>query len=99
MTQTGIAITLLIASVAMVVGFLSYKRGTARKRLMRMLVRQGLDPDLVKQGDTRAIMKDVRRRCNRCQSEDVCERWLADTADADNHFCPNAKVFEELKQA
>jgi hypothetical protein len=98
MTQIEIAISLLIAGTGLVLGFLFYKRGTSRKRMMRMLVREGLDPELLKQSDRRAIMKEIRQRCSRCQSEDVCERWLADTADAGNQFCPNAKVFEELKR-
>jgi hypothetical protein len=99
MTQSVIAIILLIVGIALVFGFLSYKRSTSKKRMMRMLVRVGLDPELVNQGDTRAIMKEVRQRCSRCQSEDVCERWLAGTSDVGNQFCPNAKVFEELKRA
>jgi len=99
MTQNVIAIILLIVGIALVFGFLSYKRSTSKKRMMRMLVRQGLNPEVVKQGDTRAIMKEVRKRCSRCQSEDVCEQWLIDTSDAGNQFCPNAKLFEELKRA
>lgn len=99
MSNTIIAIFLLVASLVLVALFLSYKRTTSRKRMMRMLVHEGLDPELVNQGDNRTIMKDVRRRCSRCQSEDVCERWLSGTADAGHEFCPNAKVFEELKRA
>lgn len=98
MSQTAIAAVLLIVGIIMVLAYLRYKSATSRSRMTRMLLRVGLDPELVRGGDTEAIMKEVRKRCSRCQTEDLCERWLADKAQGGNEFCPNAEVFEELKR-
>ncbi len=70
-----------------------------------MLESVGLDPaialsdqpDTVLDDAIVAAMKDVRRRCQTCTTEDVCERWLAGEEDGDNDFCPNARVFDALK--
>jgi len=67
--------------------------------MMQMLQYAGLDPKIATRGDTKAIIKEVRRRCRRCQSEDLCRRWLAGEERGENDFCPNAQVFKELERA
>ncbi len=98
MSQFQIAVILMLGAVVAVLGFRKFKLIASKHRLTRMLSRVGLDPDLADQGDADAIIKEVRKRCSRCQTEDLCERWLADKAAGGNEFCPNAKVFEKLKQ-
>lgn len=99
MSDISIAVILVIIAAALVFWFLKYKTGSSERRMMQMMQRIGLDPELAKQGDTESIFKEVRRRCRRCQSEGQCEMWLASTDDRANVFCPNAEVFEELKLA
>ena len=99
MTDVNIAFILVIAAIVLVVWFLNYKTGSSEKRMLRMLQSAGLDPEIAIQGDTESIIREVRRRCRKCQAEDLCERWLAGLEEGDNYFCPNAQVFEELKRA
>lgn len=99
MTDVTIAIILVLVGFALVAWFLRYKAGSSERRMMQMLQRVGLDPDIVAQGDSETIIREVRRRCRKCQSEGPCERWLAGEKEGDNLFCPNAQVFEELKRA
>jgi len=63
-----------------------------------MIESLGLDPAIATSGDLPTIMNDVRRRCEHCQSEDVCERWLRGEVAGGNEFCPNARVFEILRK-
>jgi hypothetical protein len=44
------------------------------------------------------IIKEIRRRCHACATEDVCERWLSGEQKGDNDFCPNANVFTTLRE-
>ena len=98
MSQLSIAIILLVVAAALVVWFLKYKANSAERRMMKMLQRCGLDSGIAKQGDTEGIIREVRRRCRRCQTEDQCEKWLSGIEEKGNVFCPNAQVFEQLKQ-
>jgi hypothetical protein len=66
--------------------------------MMQMLARAGVDPEVARRGDTEAIIQDVRRRCGRCRSEALCDRWLAGKVEGDNSFCPNAQIFDLLKK-
>lgn len=91
-----IALVLLLAAAIAVLLFLRYKRSNTERRMMSMLERQGLDPEIARLGDTKAIIDAIRQRCSRCQSEAVCERWLAGEIEGDNDFCPNAQVFKNL---
>lgn len=91
-----IALVLLSAAIIAIMLFLRYKRSNTERRMMSMLERQGLDPEIARQGDTKTIVDAVRQRCSRCQSEAVCERWLAGEIEGDNDFCPNAEVFKSL---
>ncbi len=99
MFDISIAIILVAVAIAIVAWFLKYKAGTSERRMKEMLQRAGLDPEIATQVDAESIIREVRRRCRRCQSEDFCERWLAGEEGGDNSFCPNAQVFEELKRA
>ena len=99
MFDISIAVTLVAVAAALVAWFLKYKAGTSERRMMRMLQCAGLDPEFARQADTESIIGEIRRRCRKCQSEDLCERWLAGLEKGDNIFCPNAPVFEELKRA
>jgi hypothetical protein len=75
------------------------------RRMLTMLECVGLDssiampvqPDTILECVIDAKMKGVRQRCCECTATDLCERWLAGDQCGDNDFCPNAKVFDELK--
>jgi len=95
----SIAIILVAVAIALVTWFLRYKTGTSERRMKKMLQRAGLDPEIANLVDSASIIREVRRRCRKCQSEDLCERWLAGEEGGDNIFCPNAQVFEELNRA
>ena len=99
MFDISIAIILVVVAIALVAWFLKYKAGTSERRMKEMLQRAGLDPEIATQVDSESIIREVRRRCRKCQSEDLCERWLAGEEGGDNAFCPNAEVFEELNRA
>ena len=99
MFDISIAIILVVVAIALVAWFLKYKAGTSERRMKEMLQRAGLDPEIAIQDDSESIIREVRRRCRKCQSEDICERWLAGEEGGDNAFCPNAQVFEELNRA
>lgn len=99
MTDVNIAFILVVAAIVLVVWFFNYKTGSSEKRMLRMLQSAGLDPEIATQGDTESIIRSVRRRCRKCQVEDLCERWLAGLEEGNNYFCPNAQVLEELKRA
>ena len=99
MSDISIAVILVTVAAALVFWFLKYKANSSERRMMQMMQRIGLDPELATQGDTESIFKEVRSRCRRCQSEGQCEMWLVGAKDGGNVFCPNAQVFEELKQA
>jgi len=99
MSDISIAIILVLFAVIVVTLFLRYKAGSSERRMMQMLQRAGLDPEIATQGDTEAIIREVRRRCRKCQSEDLCRRWLAGEEEGQNTFCPNAEVFRELNRA
>jgi len=74
-----------------------YLAANSERRMQSMIESVGLDPAMARRGDIQSIMKEVRRRCQSCSTEDVCERWLTGNEEGDNDFCPNSKVFETLK--
>jgi hypothetical protein len=92
--EIGAAAVMVAVSVALVVWIRRYMAAASERRMMSMMKRAGLDPEIGKHGDTEAIIKEVR--CRRCQSEDLCERWLAREEKGGNIFCPNARVFDML---
>ena len=96
--QVIAALVMAGATVALVLGYRRYLAQNSERRLRTMLVSIGLDPELARSGEIPTIMKEVRQRCRHCATEDVCERWLNGDEEGDNSFCPNAKVFEVIKQ-
>jgi hypothetical protein len=87
---------MVAVSVALVVWFSRSLAAASGRRMMHMLTRAGVDPEVARRGDTEAIMQDVRSRCQRCRSEALCDRWLAGKAEGDDSFCPNAQIFRRL---
>mgnify|MGYP001571240568 CR=1 FL=1 len=94
--EIGVAIVMVAVSVALVVWFSRYMAAASERRMLHMLSRAGVDPEVARQADAEAIIQDVRSRCRRCRSEDLCDRWLAGKVEGDNSFCPNAQIFRIL---
>ena len=94
--EIGVAIFMVAVSVALVVWFSRYVAAASERRMMHMLTRAGVDPEVARHGDAEAIIQDVRSRCHKCRSEDLCDRWLAGKVEGDNSFCPNAQIFRIL---
>ena len=92
------AIAMVGVAVALSIGYRKYLAANSERRMQTMLKSIGLDPTLFARGETETIMKEARRRCRSCASEDVCERWLNREEEGDNSFCPNSKMFEILRQ-
>ena len=93
----GIAIILVAAAAILVTAFLKYRRVSSEKRMLAMMERMGLDPELARYGDNDSVIQAVRGQCRKCQSEALCDRWLAGEESGDNDFCPNAQIFSYLK--
>ncbi len=96
MFEIGVATVMVGVTVALVVWIRRYMAAASERRMMSMLQCAGLDPEIATQGETEAIIKDIRRRCRRCPSEAFCDRWLAGEEKGGNTFCPNARVFDML---
>ena len=97
-TQIIPATLMVIVAIGLIVGIRNYQSRTSERRRLAMLEALGLDPAIATSGDMPAIMSDVRKRCEHCQSEALCERWLRGEETGGNEFCPNAKVFEILRK-
>src|SRR3972149_1291105 len=97
--EIGVAIFMVAVSVALVVWFSRYMAAASGRRVMGMLTRAGVGPRVARHGDPEAIIQDVRSRCRRCRSEDLCDRWLAGKVKGDNSFCPNAQIFRILTRS
>ena len=96
--EIGVAIFMVAAIVALFVWLSRNVADVSGKRMTQMLTRAGVDPEVVGRGDTEAIIQDVRSRCGKCMSEDLCDRWLAGKVEGDNGFCPNAPIFRMLSK-
>lgn len=94
--EISVAILMLAVSIALIAWIGRSMRAASERRMMRMLKRAGLDPEIATQPDTEAVIKEVRRRCQKCQSKRFCERWLAGEEKGGPGFCPNARVFAYL---
>lgn len=97
-TQFISTVVMLLGVIALVFAWRRYQVVTSERRRMGMLKALGLDPAMASSADLPTIMSDVRKRCEQCPSEDVCERWLRGEVEGDNDFCPNARVFEVLRK-
>ncbi len=96
LSDIGVALVMVTVSVALIVWFSRYLAAASERRMIQMLARAGVDPEVARRGDTKAIMRDVRSRCLHCQSEALCDRWFDGKAEGDNSFCPNAQIFRGL---
>jgi hypothetical protein len=94
--EIGVALIMVAVIVVLIVWFARYLGASSERRMMRMLVRAGVDPDVASRGDKEAIIEDIRSRCRKCRAEALCERWLAGKVEGDNNFCPNAQLFGAL---
>jgi hypothetical protein len=94
--QFLVAIVMVAVAIFLVSRYLKFKAAGSDRRLRGMLERAGLDPEIARTGDADALRKEIRRRCSRCQAEDVCERWLAGELEGGNEFCPNAGLLDAL---
>lgn len=72
-----------------------YRRAGSERRLRAMMAWARVDPALAGAEASKPRLMQLRRRCRRCPSEGVCERWLAGELRGGNEFCPNAKVLSE----
>ena len=86
------------AAIVFVILFRHYLAVNSERRMQAMLENVGVDPEVASLSGIDNIMSEVRKRCKNCKSESLCERWLAGEETGDNEFCPNAKVFELLRQ-
>lgn len=98
LTQIISAIVMVLVALALVFAWRRYQTANAERRRLDMLEAMGLDPAIASSADLPTIMSDVRRRCEHCPSEDLCERWLRGEEAGGNDFCPNARVFEILRK-
>lgn len=94
--EIGIALVMLAVVAALLVWFAKDRGAGSEKRMMQMLIRAGVDPDIASRGDKEAVIKDIRSRCGKCRAEGLCERWLAGKVEGENAFCPNAQIFSAL---
>lgn len=94
--EISFAALTVAVSVGLVVWFWRDLAAASERRTMDMLASAGVG--YIPPGDD-AAMQDVRRRCRRCPSEGLCERWLAGSVGGDNSFCPNARIFRKLGHA
>ena len=91
--EISVAALMLAVSIALVVWFWRDMAVASERRTMDMLAGAGvgnIPPE------NEAILQDVLKRCRRCPSEGLCERWLAGSVGGDNSFCPNAQIFRKL---
>jgi len=96
MFDIGVAVVMVAVVAALLVWFARYMGASSERRMTRMLMRAGVDPDIAARGDKEAIIEDIRSRCRKCQAEDLCERWLAGKVKGENTFCPNAPILNAL---
>jgi hypothetical protein len=95
--EISIAFLIVAVCVALVVWIARNSGAASERRMMGMLKRAGVDPEVATGSDATAIIKEVRRRCRRCESEDLCDRWLeGKVVKGGNSFCPNARIFRNL---
>jgi hypothetical protein len=91
--EISFAVLVVAVSVALVVWFWKDMAAASERRTMDMLAGAGVGS--IPPGNE-SIMQDVQKRCRRCPSEGLCERWLAGTVEGNNSFCPNAPILRKL---
>ena len=96
--QVLLGVSMIGVALILVFAIRFYMTSSSERRMTSMLERVGIDPALAATGDSAHIIKEIRRRCHTCATEDVCERWLSGEQKGDNDFCPNANVFATLRE-
>lgn len=98
MIDINVALIMVAVNVAIFVWLQRSEAAASTRRMFDMMTRMGLNPGIAVHGDpqTRAVLKQARRRCGRCPCEGHCELWMNGKADTDNDFCPNARTFGSL---
>jgi hypothetical protein len=98
--QIVVALVMVAATVFIFVWFQSNQATASDRRRLAMMKRVGLDPGPAMLVGPRAaaLRQEVRRRCQGCPREDLCDRWLAGGVEGGNAFCPNARVFHDLAE-
>ena len=91
-----IGVLMVGVGLALTAWYFGYLGASSESRMLRMLKRAGVDPEIARRNDKKSIIKDVRSRCRKCQSEAQCERWLAGDTGEENTFCPNHRIFSKL---
>ena len=91
--EISVAAVMIAVSVALVLWFWKEMAAASERRTMDMLSSTGAGN---MPADDEPVMRDALRRCRRCPSEGLCERWLAGSVGGDNSFCPNAQIFRKL---
>lgn len=94
--EIGAALVMVAVIVALLVWFARSLAASSERRMIRMLMRAGVNLDIAARGDKEAIIEDIRSRCRKCRVEALCERWLAGKTEGENTFCPNAQIFSAL---
>ena len=96
-----VAIIMVSVAVGSIVWLHSNMAAVSATRLTRMKKRIGIDSGTDTLSGRLSIIggKELRRRCRRCPSENLCERWLAGKVEGGNTFCPNAEAFRNLAEA
>jgi hypothetical protein len=98
MIQAFVGVAMIGVALILVFAMRSYMASTSERRMTSMLERVGIDPAIASTGDSAQIVREIRRRCHTCATEDVCERWLSGEEKGGNDFCPNASVFATLRE-
>ena len=65
-----------------------------------MLVRIGLDPDILKHQQHRRMFRTAMHACLSCPNVDICTQWQVHAPseiDRVPEFCPNGRRFENAK--
>lgn len=93
--QLIVAAALAALALFLVWRLVEYRRAGSERRLRAMMAWAHVDPVLAATDASKPLMMQLRRRCRRCQSEGVCERWLSGELRGGNEFCPNAAALAE----
>ena len=95
--QFSVAIIVVGVAAALIMRLRSNTATAYGRRMRTMMARVGVGAAALGDPRTMAMRKQARRRCRRCSSNDLCERWLAGKVEGGNSFCPNVQAFRLLK--
>ncbi len=92
----------LVVFLAVTLAAFRWRQSTAiSRRIVRMMLTFGIDEETARNAEALfdIDMSAVRKRCRRCPSPEICERWLNGYTVPGNDFCPNAPQFMAVVQA